>query len=94
MSSNKGKRNKKVVEVDSEEEDDPSIFPMKELIARRPKIVEKIFEMLDNKSLTECREVSTFWRKFIDRRSMPWKRISRKYYVTERDRISNSEKSS
>ena len=66
MSSNKGKRNKKVVEVDSEEEDDPSIFPMKELIARRPKIVEKIFEMLDNKSLTECREVSTFWRKFID----------------------------
>ena len=86
----KGKNAKKRVESDSEEEDDPNIFPMKELIARRPQIVQRIFEFLDNKSLCYCRGVTIFWKKFIDRRNLPWKRICRKYYTTERERISNS----
>ena len=48
---------------------------MEELIARFSHIVKQIFEQLDNKSLTNCREVSKSWKKFIDERNMSWVRI-------------------
>jgi len=45
------------------------------LIERFPHIIEKIFEKLDNKSLTRCRGVCKKWQQFIDERKMPWIRI-------------------
>ena len=45
------------------------------LIERFPHIIEKIFEKLDNKSLTRCRGVCKKWQRFIDERKMPWIRI-------------------
>ena len=71
-----------------EEEED--FFNMEELFERRPKIVEKIFEFLDNKSLTICREISTAWKEFIDKRKYPWTRICEKNYPSDQDRISNN----
>ena len=48
---------------------------MEDLILRFPHLLEKIFEKLDNRSLTKCREVKKSWRKFIDERRYPWIRI-------------------
>ena len=49
---------------------------MEELIARFPHIAEQIFQQLNNKSLTNCQEVSKSWLKFIDdNRNMSWIRI-------------------
>ena len=48
---------------------------MDELFARFPHIAMQIFEQLDNKSLTNCREVANSWQKFIDERNMSWIRI-------------------
>ena len=48
---------------------------MEELIARFPQIAEQIFEQLDNKSLTNCREVAKSWQEFVDDRNMSWVRI-------------------
>ena len=48
---------------------------MEKLIERFPHIVEKIFIQLDNKSLTNSREVSKSWQKFIDDKNLPWARI-------------------
>ena len=42
---------------------------MEELIARFSHIAKQIFEQLDNKSLTNCREVAKSWKKFIDERN-------------------------
>ena len=38
-------------------------------------MAQEIFEKLDNKSLTKCREVSKLWKDFIDERNYPWIRI-------------------
>ena len=49
-----------------------------------PHIADQIFQQLDNKSLTNCREVSKSWLKFIDDRNISWIRI------TESPKISQS----
>ena len=41
---------------------------MEELITRFAHIAEQIFQQLDDKSLTNCREVAKSWQKFIDDR--------------------------
>ena len=38
-------------------------------------ITEQILEQLDNKSLTNCREVAKYWQKVIDDRKLSWIRI-------------------
>ena len=48
---------------------------MEDFFERFPHIIEKIFETLDDKSLTTCREVSKTWQKFIDERNLSWIRI-------------------
>ena len=48
---------------------------MEDLIIRFPFVAQEIFEKLDNKSLTKCREVSKLWKDFIDERNYPWIRI-------------------
>ena len=53
-----------------------------EIIALRfPHITDQIFELINNKSVTKCREVEKTWRRFIDEDDLPWKRILRKYPV-------------
>ena len=42
---------------------------------RFPHITEKIFQKLDNKSLTNCREVSKSWKEYIDNKNLSWIRI-------------------
>lgn len=48
---------------------------MEYLIEGFPHIAEQIFEQLDNKSLTKCREVNKVWKSFIDERNYSWIRI-------------------
>ena len=84
------KKEGKTKEEEKKPEEEEEFFNMKELFERRPKIVEKIFKFLDNKSLTICREVSTAWKEFIDTRNYPWTRICRKFYPSDQDRISNN----
>ena len=48
---------------------------MEYLIERFPHIAEQIFEQLDNKNLSKCREVNKVWKNFIDERNYPWIRI-------------------
>ena len=48
---------------------------MEEFIFRFPHIAEKIFEQLDNKSLTNCREVTKSWQNFINEINLIWIRI-------------------
>ena len=48
---------------------------MEELFSRYPHISEKIFQQLDDKSLTNCREVSKSWQEFLDSKNMSWIRI-------------------
>ena len=40
-----------------------------------PHIAEEIFQQLDDKSLTNCREVARSWSVFIDDRNLSWIRI-------------------
>ena len=64
-----------------------SSFDVEYLLRKRHNIVEFIFEYLDNKSLTTCREVSNSWKNFIDKRNYPWTRIVDKFYPKEVDKI-------
>ena len=51
-----------------------------EIIALRfPHITDQIFELINNKSVTKCREVEKTWLSFIDEADLPWKRILKKY---------------
>ena len=45
---------------------------MEDFIERFPHIAEQIFQELDNKSLTTCREVAHSWCQFIDTRNFSW----------------------
>mgnify|MGYP001158913434 FL=1 len=90
MSGNKKKEGKSKDEPEAQLEEEEDFFNMEELFERRPKIVEKIFKLLDNKSLTICREVSTSWKEFIDTRKYPWTRICQKFYPSDQDRMSNN----
>ena len=62
-------------------------FDVEYLLRKRHRILERIFEYLDNKSLTTCREVSQALKNFIDKRNYPWTRIVHKYYPKEVDKI-------
>ena len=48
---------------------------MEDLFHVFPHIAEQIFQNLDNKSLTNCREVSQSWKQLIDDRKLPWTQI-------------------
>ena len=48
---------------------------MEDVIERFPHIAKQVFEQMDNKCLTNCREVSKSWMNFIDERSFSWIRI-------------------
>ena len=59
-----GKNDKRVVPLN------PMVF-----FARFSHITEQIFAHLDNKSLSNCREVKKSWQKFIDENNIVWIRI-------------------
>ena len=40
------------------------------LIERFPHVARQIFEQMDDKSLTNCREVSKTWMDFVDERNL------------------------
>ena len=52
---------------------------MEVICLRFPHIADKIFELLNNKSLTKCREVHKTWLWFIDSADFPWCRILKNY---------------
>ena len=52
---------------------------MEELFEESPPIAKQIFEELDNKNLTKCREVCKSWQKFIDNEKITWNRILMKF---------------
>ena len=52
---------------------------MEELFEESPPIAKQIFEELDNKNLTKCREVCKSWQKFIDNEKITWNRIQMKF---------------
>ena len=54
-----------------------------ELFERFPHIGKQIFEKLDNKNLTKCREVCKSWQKFIGDENIPWNRILMKFPTAE-----------
>ena len=56
---------------------------MEDLFIRFPHIAQQIFENLDNKSLTNCREVTRSWKQFIDNKKLTWFRICEKYCPNE-----------
>ena len=43
---------------------------MEDVIFRFPHLAEKIFDSLENKSLTICREVSTSWNDFVSKKKV------------------------
>ena len=45
---------------------------MEDFTERFPHIAEQVFGQLDDKSLSACREVSHYWKHFIDRKNLPW----------------------
>ena len=56
---------------------------MDELFERFPHIGKQIFEEMDNKNLTECREVCKSWQTFIDNEKITWNRILMKFPTGE-----------
>ena len=50
-------------------------FQWTEFILRFPHLAEKIFEGLDDQSLTSCRLVEKLWKSLIDGRNYSWERI-------------------
>ena len=53
------------------------------IFARFPHVGKKIFEDLDNKNLTKCREVCKSWEKFIFDFNITWNRILTKFPSAE-----------
>ena len=53
------------------------------IFARFPHVGKKIFEDLDNKNLTNCREVCKSWEKFIFDEKITWNRILTKFPSAE-----------
>ena len=50
-------------------------FSIENLIERFPHVATQIFEQVDDKSLTNCREVSKTWMEFVDERNRCCTRI-------------------
>ena len=49
------------------------------MILKFPLIAENIFGELDNKTMTNCKQVSRFWNVFLDEKKLQWFRILQKY---------------
>ena len=49
------------------------------MILKFPLIAEKIFGELDNKTMTNCKQVNRFWNVFLDEKKVQWFRILQKY---------------
>ena len=47
---------------------------MERILIRFPVVSQTMFEHLDDKNLAKCREVSKFWRSFLDKNSLLWQR--------------------
>ena len=45
---------------------------MEEVLLRFPLLAQKMFEQLDNESLTNSRTVNKSWLQFIDDQKFPW----------------------
>ena len=52
---------------------------MEKLFEEYPLSPKEIFEELDNKNLTKCRQVCKLWRDFIDNEKIVWNRILMKF---------------
>ena len=55
--------------------------PLDVMILRFPQIAEKVFGELDDKTMTNCKEVSRPWNVFLDEEKVQWFRILQKYVV-------------
>ena len=55
------------------------LLDMEKLFEEYPLSPKEIFEELDNKNLTKCREVCKLWRDFIDNEKIVWNRILMKF---------------
>ena len=53
--------------------------PLDVMILRFPQIAEKVFGELDDKTMTNCKEVSRPWNVFLDEKKVQWFRILQKY---------------
>ena len=51
------------------------------VLERFPHLGVEIFNNLDNKNLTKCKEVSRYQRKFLEEKKLLWTRMIEKYYV-------------
>ena len=51
------------------------------VLKRFPHLGVEIFNNLDNKNLTKCKEVSRYQRKFLEKEKLLWTRMIEKYYV-------------
>ena len=52
---------------------------MEQVFDEFPLSAKEIFEDLDNKNLTKCREICKLWRDFIDNEKIVWNRILMKF---------------
>ena len=57
---------------------------MDEILAVFPFLGQDIFNQLNAQSLDQCRDVSKFWRKFLDNNSLFWKRRIQKITQNQR----------
>ena len=53
----------------------PKEIKIEEIFLRLPHVGEQILEELDNQSLTKCREVSKYWKNFIDNQKIKYIRM-------------------
>ena len=51
------------------------------VLKRFPHLGVEIFNNLDNKNLTKCKEVSRYQRKFLEEKKLLWTRMIEKYNV-------------
>ena len=58
---------------------------MEEVIFRFPHITEKIFALIDNLSLTRCREVNRTWKMFLDKQKFLHVRSIQSYITKKHD---------
>ena len=58
---------------------DSKHFSMEEVLLRFSHLGERIFDLMDNKNLVNCRKVSQTWNSFIEDLKFPWIRIIKKH---------------
>ena len=57
------------------------------VLKRFPHLGVEIFNNLDNKNLTKCKEVSRYQRKFLEEKKLLWTRMIEKYIVNHQRRL-------